>query len=846
MWSSFLGTSLFLVGVAQARDPAPVLLPPSNWKGVDGNWSTISFSLGSQSEAIDVLVSTALSEFWAVGSGGCLPHEPHCGAARGGIYEPDESTDWDPLGTWQLGLDYLEYGGNGEYGLDRISTQSPTSDQPYVMDGVLVAAINTTNYLNGFFGLGITQGKFDGRVAESPLTQAVKQFGWIPSYSFGYTAGAHYRNSPVSLSLGGVDKSRFRAHNNDFTLEQNGNMELALVRGIEITPAEGQDAPDNWENQSSLLSGWNTSFEVIIDSTTPYLWLPDEVCDKFAEALNLTYNSTFDLYTITNDQYRAYSKQDTFSFTFVLSSFDNNDNFGDPYAVSGVVNITVPLRAFVSLLQYPFMQETVRYGDPAVPYLMLRKAHNSSTYILGRSFLQESYLVTKYDQGVFSIHQALFPDNLSDDTDLTPNDQPDNSPYPGPSTVSHGGLSQTQVMRIGVGVGVGVACVVFFLGWLCYRRKRKNSAKSTGSLTDDDRQSDSKTEIPSPRSPLMQLISKITRRGNSAWSQSTKSSRKSEEISEAPNTQIYELPAPIPPAELDGEETSSWNGDTEFGTDSSQNMSAYEAARLKLEKQLQGPAPAYTPATDGALLPPEKAIYEPNPATGQPRTLQLSPTPSTTSPSEGGSNLISAPLPSPMTPGFDANGPIMAVNVPVSPTNDGSSLSLISPIAPSSDSQTNDSTAMGHFNREPSSASDSLPSTPQPRIVQRTPIDSSNIVFLGPLPENVRFSRHEPPRLAINQGGEDDTTTKELHDGQRRGTLDSLGSNFTVEEEEWKAGNMNEQMNLVIHGSFADLQSTRPAAEPGTPHSQERIDASMELVHVPQLAEQRYSWEEER
>jgi hypothetical protein len=173
-------------------------------------------------------------------------------------------------------------------------------------------------------------------------------------------------------------------------LTQEDNLERPLVRGIEITPPDGQDAPDSWESEQLLLSEWNSSFYAIIDSTTPYLWLPESVCDQFAQALNLTYNSTFDLYTVSDDQHRAYTKDESFSLTFVLSSFDDNDNFGNPYDVSGIVNITIPLRAFVGLLQYPFMQDTIKYGDPAIPYIMLRKAQNSAAYILGRSFLQES------------------------------------------------------------------------------------------------------------------------------------------------------------------------------------------------------------------------------------------------------------------------------------------------------------------------------------------------------------------------------------------------------------------------------------------------------------------------
>lgn len=99
------------------------------------------------------------------------------------------------MGIWQLGLDYLGYGGNGQYGLDTVNAYSTITDIGFGMSNVLMSAINTTDYYLGFFGLGITQGNFGHEVAQSPLTQAVHTFGWIPSYSYGYTAGASYRMS---------------------------------------------------------------------------------------------------------------------------------------------------------------------------------------------------------------------------------------------------------------------------------------------------------------------------------------------------------------------------------------------------------------------------------------------------------------------------------------------------------------------------------------------------------------------------------------------------------------------------------------------------------------------------
>ncbi|KAK6708968.1 hypothetical protein SNK04_009913 [Fusarium graminearum] len=850
MWSTILGSSLLFAQLIRARDrePEPVLLPTGDWTGTDGNWSTISFYLGSNSQHVDVLVSTALSEFWAVGPGGCLPKEPHCSAARGGIYDAEDSSDWTSLGTWQLGLSYLGYGGNGDYGRDLINTQSPLGSEPFTMNDVLIASINTTDYLHGLFGLGITQGNFNGTVADSPLTQAVSQYGLIPSYSFGYTAGAHYRNSPASLTLGGVVNARFEPHDNVFTLPQDDNMERPLVRGIEIAPVGDQDAPDSWESEQLLLSQWNSSFYAVIDSTTSYLWLPDEVCDQFAQALNLTYNSTFNLYTISNDQYREYSKDESFDLTFVLSSFDDNDDFGDPYDVSGIVNITLPLRALVGLLQYPFMPDEIQYGDPAIPYFMLRKAQNSTTYILGRSFLQESYLITKYDEGTFSIHQALFPGGPVTDYKPSAIEQSDNSPYPPPKAQDSGkGLSGAQTVGIGVGVGLGtfVVCAVALVTWLYCRRRRKGTAGSNNESAGDQRQS-LEDAARSPKSPLLSLFSRIFGRRQPTQQRQGADDDKEKAV-EAPNTQIHEMSAPLPPAELEGDDCMSWNDDTELGTDNSHNLSAYEIARQKLDRQLQGPVPSYSPPANEAEIPPEKAIYRPNPANGPPASLNLSPSASLKASQEGGSNGNSMVLPSPMTPMFDPNGhptnaaPPSVATMPVSPTTDIVSLSN-PPHSPHSDHHTIDSMTMGS-DREGQLSSNPSMNIPQQRLVQRTPIDPSRVVFLGALPSDARFSRNPVPQSTSD---EDHQATSGLSHSNH--SSDSLGSNFTVDEEGRGEEDPTRRLDLgtndsSIGAAIVNSQLGHSADQPDTLRDSGRINPGEDLVHVPQLAERRYSWE---
>ena len=125
--------------------------------------------------------------------------EPHCIAARGGIYTPSQSTIWSPLGIWQLSDAYLGYDENGEYGLGTIAKDSAVNAS-FSMSKALIVSINTTDCYVGQFGLGIIEGNFNNEVVDSPLTQAVEGAGWIPSYSYGFTAGASYSAWSMSWS----------------------------------------------------------------------------------------------------------------------------------------------------------------------------------------------------------------------------------------------------------------------------------------------------------------------------------------------------------------------------------------------------------------------------------------------------------------------------------------------------------------------------------------------------------------------------------------------------------------------------------------------------------------------
>jgi hypothetical protein len=140
---------------------------------------------------------------------------------------------------------------------------------------------------------------------------------------------------------------------------------------------------------------------------------------------------------------------------------------------------------------------------------------------------------------------------------------------------------------------------------------------------------------------------------------------------------------------------------------------------------------------------------------------------------------------------------------------------------------------------------------------QKTPIDPTIIVCLGNLPDNLKSLRHSIMLAQIvSQENRDSISSftprfkAEFHLSEQ-----SLGSNYT-DEEERIMGEMTRQATFSLarsKGEESSVESTGEHrkddsfnSEANSPHSsrgEERIDGN-ELIHVPQMAEKRYSWED--
>lgn len=425
--------------------------------GNDGNWSPITLQLGTSVQALDLIPSTTGQEILVVGVEGC-DGTIQCETARGGTFAANESTTFKSLGTYNLGLDpSLGVPGAGYYGLDTVTLNSEVS-----LTDQLIGVVNSTQYWLGSLGLG-TDNTTTGTAHTNSLLEslAAGAKAVIPSLSYGFTMGASYRlkQVPSSLTLGGFDATRFLPNNASFSLDASQKPTLALNE-LSMTGFGSADV-------SSLMTETEQAL-FTIDSTTPFLWLPETVANRLADQLALVYNETLGVYFYPNtSQYSAISTSNL-SFTFGLSNLP-----GSPTSLS----LDIVGQAFTSMnLSFGFPGLNITSDSAPIPYFPVRKAQSSTQYTLGRALLQETYLIVDYERNNFSLSQALFPLDANTVTDLVdivpPNETSTNT--------QQDRLSTAAIIGISVGACLALAFIASVTAMYLIRRyytKQMNMAR---------------------------------------------------------------------------------------------------------------------------------------------------------------------------------------------------------------------------------------------------------------------------------------------------------------------------------------------------------------------------------
>lgn len=354
-------------------------------------------------------------------------------------------------------LGYNGDGMSGDYGFDNITLGWAGTNGPTVDKGIVSAYINQTFWL-GTFGLNPAATNFT--TLNDPKTsymRSLKASNFIPSLAYGYTAGAIYRLNAVfgSLTLGGYDAARFTATNVTFPFYEDINKDLLVnVQSIRL------------ESRGSSLGTYETSFAAYIDSTLPFLYLPEAACKVFESAFKLTWNATTKYYVVDSSLHESLVQQDP-TVTLTL---------GPQISGGPTVVIPMPYSAFDLNVTYWNSPLVTRNTTAPVGYFPLRRATDPTQYTLGRTFLQEAYLIADYDRGNFTvapckwdagttqqkIRSILSPDlqKIQDDADA--------------AAASSKKLSGGAIAGIVVGVLALIAIIVGLIVFFIVRKRRKN------------------------------------------------------------------------------------------------------------------------------------------------------------------------------------------------------------------------------------------------------------------------------------------------------------------------------------------------------------------------------------
>lgn len=284
---------------------------------------------------------------------------------------------------------------------------------------------------------------------------------------------AGLKSVPASLTLGGYDANRFETHDVSFSLSPNQDPEVSL-NGITVTaaPLVTSTVKTGWPDDTITLLGPADAALYIIDSSTPYLWLPESICAQFEKALGLSYDEDVQLYTFRKDL----SKHETLlnwnlTFSFVLADLP-----GSPNSVS----LSLPYAAFDLQLSYPYPGLNTTQSSTPTKYFPLRKATNNTQYTIGRAFLQETFLMVDYERNNFSVYQAKFSADALTNVNLVDIVRSENTTFSGPKNPPSEGRSKGAIIGIAVGAAVGAILLVGLVVYcVCFRRRQsKTTAES--------------------------------------------------------------------------------------------------------------------------------------------------------------------------------------------------------------------------------------------------------------------------------------------------------------------------------------------------------------------------------
>ncbi|KAL8849551.1 MAG: hypothetical protein Q9221_005485 [Calogaya cf. arnoldii] len=346
-----------------------------------------------------------------------------CGT--GGLFDPRASATIDdtsisysvhnhgPTVDWTLGA--MNNSGEARYIMDQLTLGPVGTQNSVVVPNLSVRMITeiTTTYPDGSqYPLQLGQLALGASNANQSFTQPtgnplinaslVPGYLWdqgtIDTASYGLHIGSAALKLPLSLWFGGYDQSRvigpvnaLPSHNN---LLDNFFIDLLDI-GIDV---EYGTSPFAHSSKEGLLAEGNasitSSISVDLNPAAPYLHLPQSACAAITKDLPVTYESKYGLYfwDVNNPRYdRIMGSPSYLYFVFRTTNLE-------------IANLTikVPFQLLNLSLEQPLITRPTTYFPCQPP-------QGSSTYSLGRAFLQAAFIGVNWAQGLGHWYLAQAP-----------------------------------------------------------------------------------------------------------------------------------------------------------------------------------------------------------------------------------------------------------------------------------------------------------------------------------------------------------------------------------------------------------------------------------------------------
>jgi hypothetical protein len=263
-----------------------------------------------------------------------------------------------------------------------------------------------------------------------------------------------------SLILGGYDAGRINESKSklqSFKMSNDSLRELSV--GLQnISVSEGSKA----DVSIQILK---TPVSLPIEPLISRIWLPQVVCEGLEKALGLNWNASAQLYFISDEQHTSLLARNI-SITFSLS---------DASLKGPTTDITLAYADLALLAIYPLTDHPGRYFP-------IQRAYNDSQIVLGRAFLQATYVIADYDRMTVNISQAnLDPNSAKRVRTITPPLAPPPSDSKGQSGAPKSSKGRKLIPGTVVGIVVGsvLGTLALIVGAVSAKHLlRKNRRKS--------------------------------------------------------------------------------------------------------------------------------------------------------------------------------------------------------------------------------------------------------------------------------------------------------------------------------------------------------------------------------